>query len=134
MRVIIDANVIISSSLLIKSTSSSAVRQIEDLHTMLVSEQTIEEFARTLLQSKFDKYFRPVDTRVEIITRYANKAEWVTPSHRVTVCRDPKDNMYLELALSGKADCIVTGDIDLLALHPFHDVAILTPFEFLGKR
>lgn len=57
----------------------------------------------------------------------------MTPSHQVTVCRDPKDNMYLELALSGKADCIVTGDIDLPALHPFHDVAILTPFEFLRQ-
>jgi putative PIN family toxin of toxin-antitoxin system len=46
-------------------------------------------------------------------------------------CRDQKDNMLLELALSGSADLILTGDRDLLALHPWRGVAILAPAAFL---
>jgi uncharacterized protein len=57
----------------------------------------------------------------------------VTVSHTVTICRDSKDDMYLELALSGKADCIVTNDLDLLVLNPFENIPIITPKEFLEK-
>jgi uncharacterized protein len=52
-------------------------------------------------------------------------------NQQVSVCRDPKDNMYLELALSGKADVIITGDNDLLILHPFINIPIITPKDFL---
>jgi uncharacterized protein len=50
----------------------------------------------------------------------------------VTDCLDPKDNMFLALALSGKADMIVTGDIDLLSLHPWRGIAILRPADYLA--
>lgn len=133
MRVVIDANVIISSSLIVKSTSSKVVRLIEDSHVMLISEATMEELTQTILRPKFDRYFKPLDTRIEIISRYFSKAEWIAPSHRVTICRDPKDNMYLELALSAQADCIITGDEDLLSLHPFENISIITPLEFLKQ-
>ena len=53
--------------------------------------------------------------------------------HTVTICRDPDDDMYLELALSGKADCIITGDPDLLVLNPFENIPIITPKEFLDS-
>ena len=46
-------------------------------------------------------------------------------------CRDPKDNQFLELAVNGQADFIVTGDEDLLVLHPFRAIPILTPRDFL---
>jgi predicted nucleic acid-binding protein len=49
----------------------------------------------------------------------------------VRACRDPKDDKFLELAVSGAACCVVTGDQDLLALHPFRSVSILTPAQFL---
>jgi predicted nucleic acid-binding protein len=51
--------------------------------------------------------------------------------HEVHDCRDPKDNMLLELALSGSADLILTRDRDLLALHPWRGIAILAPAAFL---
>ena len=50
-----------------------------------------------------------------------------------TDCRDAKDNKFLELAVSGKADCIVSGDADLLVLNPFRGIPILTPREFLTR-
>jgi putative PIN family toxin of toxin-antitoxin system len=54
-------------------------------------------------------------------------AELVTIGERIAACRDPTDDKFLELAVAGHADLIVTGDGDLLALHPFRDIAIVTP-------
>ena len=51
---------------------------------------------------------------------------------RVTACRDPDDDMFLEVAVNGRATHIVTGDKDLLALHPFRGIPILTPADFLA--
>lgn len=55
----------------------------------------------------------------------------VDPGIEITACRDPRDNKFLELAVAAKAACIVTGDNDLLALHPFRSVPILSPSDFL---
>jgi predicted nucleic acid-binding protein len=55
----------------------------------------------------------------------------IDPSIEITVCRDPKDNMILELAVSGEADFIITGDEDLLILNPFQSIQILTPDAWL---
>ena len=59
--------------------------------------------------------------------------EFIEPKIEITECRDPKDNKFLELAVAGKADCIVTGDKDLLELHPFRNIRIITPKEFLTQ-
>jgi putative PIN family toxin of toxin-antitoxin system len=48
-----------------------------------------------------------------------------------TECRDPRDNKFLALAASGKAKVIITGDNDLLTLHPWHEISILTPRQFI---
>ncbi len=47
------------------------------------------------------------------------------------VCRDPDDDMLLETAILGRADCQVTGDQDLLVLHPFQGLNIIPPTRFL---
>jgi putative PIN family toxin of toxin-antitoxin system len=57
-------------------------------------------------------------------------AQLAEPKERIEVCRDTKDNYLLEIAVAGKADCIVTGDQDLLVLHPFHGIEILSYREF----
>jgi uncharacterized protein len=60
------------------------------------------------------------------------RQKWVEPSVEVKICRDPKDDRFLSLALSGNANCLVTGDEDLLVPHPFHGIAIITPQQFLA--
>jgi hypothetical protein len=57
--------------------------------------------------------------------------EFIEPKIEITECRDPKDNKFLELALAGNADCIVTGDKDLLVLNPFRGIKIISPSDFL---
>jgi putative PIN family toxin of toxin-antitoxin system len=56
----------------------------------------------------------------------------VSPSQKVNVCRDGKDNFLLEVALEGEADYLVTGDEDLLVLDPFHNTKIVKPKDFEG--
>jgi len=51
----------------------------------------------------------------------------------ITTCRDPKDNKFLELAVSSNAQMIISGDEDLLVLHPFQDIRILSPRQFLDE-
>jgi hypothetical protein len=58
-------------------------------------------------------------------------AELVTITDRITACRDPKDDKFLELAVNGRADLIISGDADLLALNPFREIPIVTPAAFV---
>jgi uncharacterized protein len=57
----------------------------------------------------------------------------VTISERITACRDPTDDKFLELAVSGDADLIVSGDADLLALDPFRGIPIITPAIYVER-
>lgn len=59
------------------------------------------------------------------------EAQWVDVDVRITACRDPKDDKFLELAVSGHATHIVSGDSDLVALNPFQGIQILPPHSFL---
>jgi len=61
------------------------------------------------------------------------RGETVVPKRRITICRDPKDNMFLEAAVDGGADDFVGGDDDLLHLEAFEGIPIITPAEFLAK-
>ncbi|WP_242477072.1 putative toxin-antitoxin system toxin component, PIN family [Halochromatium glycolicum] len=60
----------------------------------------------------------------------ADRVELVEPDMDLAVCRDPNDNAILELAVAGQATAIVAGDPDLLALHPFEGIPILSPRRF----
>jgi len=58
-------------------------------------------------------------------------AELVTIAERIQACRDPTDDKFLELAINGRADIIVSGDADLLALNPFREIPIVAPATFV---
>jgi uncharacterized protein len=79
---------------------------------------------------KFDRYLSE-EQREAFLIALVQSSTLVEVTKTITACRDPKDNMLLELAVSGKADVIVTGDTDLLVLHPFKKIAILQPEAFL---
>ena len=93
----------------------------------------LAELCEVLSREQFRRYIDEEDIRnfVAVLTR---EAEWVEVNVRITACRDPKDDKFLELAVSGLGTCIVSGDSDLLALNPFQGIAILTPQEFLKEQ
>ena len=69
---------------------------------------------------------------VELLDQLLSGTEWFHPVVRVAGCRDPDDNMYLELALVAQASTIVSGDQDLLVLHPWRGIPIVRPAAYLA--
>ncbi len=57
----------------------------------------------------------------------------VKPTRQIKICRDPKDDMFIEAALAGDASCVVTGDDDLLTLKKFETVRFVIPRTFLAS-
>lgn len=132
MRVIIDTNVFISAGLKYGSPPSNAVHLAVKRDVLLKSAATEQELFITLarprlavlIPSLFQDWLRDV----------LDSAELVPISERIAACRDPKDDKFLEVAVCGRADLIVSGDADLLAINPFRDIPIVTPAVFLEGR
>jgi putative PIN family toxin of toxin-antitoxin system len=93
----------------------------------------MNELADVLSRSKFDRYVSLAD-RKRFISDLCGIVEFVPIIQLVSECRDPKDDKFLEVALNGRADVIITGDADLLALHPWQEIAILSPAQYLKKH
>lgn len=130
-RFVVDTNVLVSRLLVPASIAGRAVRQIVDEARLLVSDSLMEELARVLRREKFDRYVT-LEERQDFIRLLARIAEPVPVLRRVQACRDPADDMILELAVNGHADLVVTGDADLLVLHPFEGIPIIRPGEWLA--
>jgi putative PIN family toxin of toxin-antitoxin system len=79
---------------------------------------------------KFDRYL-PGEQREIFLIALVQSTPLVEIAKTIHMCRNPKDNKPLELALCGKAEVIVTGDAGWLVLHPFRAIAILKPEPFL---
>jgi len=108
-RVVVDTNVFVSRLLCFDSVPGRAAESALHNAIVLVSQATISELADVLAQAKFDRYVT-MEQRLQFIRLIAQTAEWVPIIHPVRECRDPKDDKFLEVALNGRADVIVTGD------------------------
>ncbi len=131
MRSVFDNNVLVSAALL-AGVPRQAFDKLLDNGTFLVSVPVLLELAEVLNREKFDKYVTH-DERMRFMVGFLKVAEMIETGETITICRDPKDDKLLELAVGGNADCLVTGDKDLLVLNPFRGVEIITPREFLEK-
>ena len=129
-RLVVDTNALVSRLLLPDATAGRAVSHAVRHAQLLASEATLEELADVLSRPKFDPYVT-IAERQTFIRLVGRVAELVPIIRNVRECRDPRDDKFLELALNGEADRIVTGDKDLLALHPFQGIPIVTPAGYL---
>lgn len=129
-RVVVDINALVSRLLVPGSVPGYAVRKVIDEAILLVSEATLGELASVLDRPKFDPYVSRDDRR-RFIMQFARIAEFVPILRRIEACRDPKDDKFLEVAINGEAGLIVTGDSDLLTLHPFMQIPIISPADYL---
>jgi len=132
MRIVIDTGVAVSAVLLPHSVPRQAFDAAVARGKLLISEATIAELDEVLRRPKFDKYV-PEEKRLEFLAALVKEADQVEITEIITACRDRKDDKFLELGVSGKASHILSGDGDLLALHPFRRIAVLTPQAFLSS-
>lgn len=129
---VIDTNTLISAFLSEHSKPSLAYEKAKRTGNLSLSTETFEEFCEVFVRERFDKYIS-LETRLEIIDEYRGIAIFSEIAERVSECRDPKDNKFLELAVSANASCIISGDKDLLVLNPFRNIPILNAVDFLIK-
>ncbi len=90
------------------------------------------ELADVIARPKFDRYISLGD-RQEFLRLLGRIAEFIPIVVPIRACRDPRDDKFLELAVNGSADLIVTDDQDVLALHPFRNTPILRPTSYLAR-
>ena len=92
---------------------------------------TFEEVRTRILRPKFDRYVSAA-AREAFVAGLPAASDWVAITGAVMGCRDPDDDKFLETAITGEASAIVSGDNDLLAMHPFRGIPILRPADFLN--
>jgi uncharacterized protein len=131
-RIVVDTNALISRLLLPASVPGQAVCKAVDSGILLVSEATMNELADVLARPKFDRYIS-LEDRQQFLRLLGRLAEFVPIVYPVHACRDPRDDKFLEVALNGKAELILTGDADLTALHPWQEIAILSSADYLKR-
>ena len=132
MRVVVDTNIFVSAALKRSSWPGETVRWLDEfggfLKSRVTEAQVLEVLRRPHLAANLSPSF------FDNIQRIFSKAELVTIVERIAACRDPTDDKFLELAVNGRADVIVTGDLDLLVLNRFRGIPIITPRIFIHER
>ena len=129
MRLGIDTNVFISAVLKIDSLPFLVVRSI-DLHGGLLKSVATEQELLTVLGRPRIAAVSSPGFRDDLM-KMLNRAEMIPIIDPVAACRDPDDDKFLELAVNGGADAIVSGDADLLVLNPFRGIPIVRPATFV---
>lgn len=129
----LDTNVLVSALLAPASKPRLALDRARQQGALLVSYAVLCELSEVLHRARFHRYIDDEDIR-RFLAALTREAEWIDDDLQLTVCRDPKDNKFLSLAVSGQATHIITGDQDLLDLHPFQGIQILSPGAFLEAQ
>jgi putative PIN family toxin of toxin-antitoxin system len=127
---VLDTNVIVSALLSKEGKARRALDKAQENGLVLMSVSVLAELEEVLARPKFDKYVTVIERRL-FLSGFVKTVQFVEIQETVKICRDPKDDKYLELAVNGKATCLISGDADLLILNPFKGIPILTIQSFL---
>jgi putative PIN family toxin of toxin-antitoxin system len=130
LRIVLDTNVLVSAMLSSRSAPGRAVRLAARAGDLLISAATSREVEEVFHRPKFDGMVS-LAARAEFLFTYRAAARMVQVDSHIQASRDECGDKFLELAVDGHADLIVSGDEDLLALHPYCGMRILTPQQFL---
>ena len=131
-RYVFDTNVIVSALLFEHSTPGRAFYEALGRGEILLSQPVVDELNDVLRREKFERYVR-LDDRERFLNALIREATLIEVTERIQICRDPKDDRFLDMAVAGGASHIITGDDDLLVLNPFRGILIVTPSQFLDS-
>jgi putative PIN family toxin of toxin-antitoxin system len=128
-RVVFDTSSLIPACLNPDREPAKIFRRAVLEHDVFCSADTFNELATVLAREKFNAW-RPLEHRLMWVRLFRESVILIEVTTPVTECRDPKDNKFFELAISAKADVLVSSDVHLLEMHPFRGVQILQLADF----
>ena len=131
-RYVFDTNVLVSALIFEHSRPGQAFRRALERGHVLLSLSVVEEVNEVMSRNKFERYVT-AEEREEFLEALIGHARFFDPTEQIRVCRDTKDDKFLELAVSGGASYIISGDDDLLALNSFRGIEILSVDNFLTR-
>jgi putative PIN family toxin of toxin-antitoxin system len=129
MRVVVDTNIFVSAALKENSLPAIALQLTLKHGTLLKSAPTERQIFDVIERPYFDRLLSK-STRDWLREPFA-AAELVAITEQIAACRDHTDDKFLELAVNGKADLVLSGDKDLLVLNPFRSIPIIAPSVFV---
>ena len=135
-RLVIDTSTLVSAALRVDSIPHQALLKAFGSCDICASAETLTELQLVLDRKKFDRYLDRESRRafVALIRRHAHLFA-VQNADTLDIkppCRDPGDTKFLTLALTATADALISSDDDLLVLHPWRRIPILSPAQFLN--
>ena len=135
MQAVIDTNVIVSGLIRPRGAPGSVLRSLRDRRFVaLVSPPILEELVAILARPWLQVRYGIEDNDGQDLLRLlALRSELVEPSTKIRECRDPRDDMFLEAAVDGESDRLVTGDSDLLEIGSIGRATIVTPAAFVAE-
>jgi len=134
-NVVLDTNTLVSAALRSGSIPDRALRFAVSQETILISAAVLLEYDEVLARPKFARILT-LDRRISFLALLSAVAIVIVidAPEVVADCRDRKDNKFLDLALAGHADLIISGDNDLLDLDPWRGVRILTSASYVADK
>lgn len=134
MRTVVDTNILVRALIKPQGSVGPVLQRLRRRdYTLLLSRATLDEAVEVLHRPRLrDKYDLSDSILRAALRHLVLRSELVQPDVQIAVCRDPKDDKFLEVAVAGKADAIVSGDDDLLILDPYAGIPIVTPRRFLA--
>jgi len=133
IHAVIDTNILVRALIKPEGTVGPVLGRLRDGdYRIAFSEPLLAELVDVLnrphIREKYGLDQGDIETVLALILL---RGESISPTQRIDICRDPKDNIILEVAISAGVDVIVSGDEDLLILSPYERIPVVEPYEFI---
>jgi uncharacterized protein len=132
-RFVLDTNVLVAALCFRQSFGRRAFDMVMQQGTMVSSLETMAELKDVLSRPRLQRLVRADEVRT-FMTFLSSVVMPVMPSQKLAICRDSKDDKFLELALEASAATILTRDADLLVLNPFRSTEVIEPETFVRRQ
>lgn len=129
LRVVIDTNVWISGMFWKNSVPSRVLDKVEESVMVCFSDDTFREWEEKVMKKAL--LLKSVDYYLTYRKNLLKIASFVFPKEKVEICRDPKDNKFLEAVIAAETNFLISGDRDLVSLKKIEETIIITPAQFL---
>ncbi len=134
-KVVVDTNVLLSAALSPRGTPAELVDRLLAESRLIFSEVTFAELESRIWKPKFDRYL-PIERRKQILFELNSSALWIEIPVSISnqaFSRDVQDDPFIHTALAASATRLISGDDDLLCLHPLYNLHIVTPRSALDE-